>query len=157
MGLRGPPATPSAIRALQGNPGRRPLNTEEPSTPPLSVNHPEWMEGDPDLKEFYYAVGNIVRSMNVAQESDAPAVELLSICLAQVRNAYRAVQDQGATQFGQGGEQPSAHFKVMSQMIRQAMSIMKEFGMTPAARARVKTLATGKPKSKLAGFLEGSE
>jgi hypothetical protein len=34
---------------------------------------------------------------------------------------------------------------------------MKEFGMTPAARSRVKVLATGKPKSKLSEFMEGSE
>ena len=115
------------------------------------------MEGDEDVKEFYYAVGNIVRAMNVAQESDAPALELLSMCLAQVRDAYKRVQRDGSTQFGQGGEQPSAHFKVMSKMIAQAMSIMKEFGMTPAARSRVKVLATGKPKSKLSEFMEGSE
>jgi P27 family predicted phage terminase small subunit len=157
MGLRGPPPTPTAVRQLQGNPGRRPLNAAEPSTPPLSVNPPEWMDDDADLKEFYFAVGNIVRAMNVAQESDGPALEMLSMCLAQARDAYRVVQRNGSTQFGQGGEQVSAHFKVMTQMIRQAMAIMKEFGMTPASRSRVKAMAMPEKKSKLAAFMGDGE
>lgn len=154
--MPGPSATPTAIKQLQGNPGRRRLNEDEPRSPPLSVNAPEWVEQDELVKEFYYAVGNTVRAMNVAQESDAPALELLSICLAEVRRAYQQLGEDGRTDYtAQGGETPSAHFKIMSKMIAQAMSIMKEFGMTPAARSRVKTLAKGENKSRLSAFLEG--
>lgn len=115
------------------------------------------MEGDEEATEFWHSVGNILRQMNVAMESDRMAMELLSMCLAEARRAYKKVQEDGSTCYTtQGGEQPSAHFKNMSKMVAQAMGIMKEFGMTPASRSRVKSLATGKQKSKLASFMEGS-
>jgi P27 family predicted phage terminase small subunit len=115
------------------------------------------MEDDENLKEFYYEVGNIVRAMKVAQESDGPALELLAICLSQAREAYRKVKENGSTQWGKNGDQPSAHFKIMSKLIAQAISIMKEFGMTPAARSRVKMIAMPENKSKLAAFMGEGE
>ncbi len=42
-------------------------------------------------------------------------------------------------------------------MMSQAIAIMKEFGMTPASRTRVKAMAAPTKKSKFAQFMEGSE
>lgn len=154
--MSGPPATPTAIRELQGNPGRRPLNDAEPVSPPLSVTEPDWMADDELAKEFWHAVGTTVRVMNVAQESDRMALEMLSICLAEVRRAYQALQEGSRVMvFESGAEQVSPYFTIMTKMMSQAMAIMKEFGMTPAARSRVKALATPEKKSKLSAFLEG--
>jgi P27 family predicted phage terminase small subunit len=154
--MRGPIPTPTAVRALQGNPGRRPLNEAEPTSPPLSVSPPDWMEGDELAKEFWHAVGNTVKVMNVAMESDRMALEMLSICLAEVRRAYEELQVGRIMTFESGAQQVSPYFTIMTKMMAQAMSIMKEFGMTPAARTRVKALAAPEKKSKLSKFLGGS-
>jgi P27 family predicted phage terminase small subunit len=156
--MPGPAPTPTAVKALKGNPGRRPLNTAEPVTPQLSITPPDWMEGDELAKQFWHEIGNVVRAMNVAQESDRVALELLALCLSEVRRARDELDREGRVSSSmQGGEQPSAQFKIMKQMIAQAVAIMKEFGMTPAARSRVKTLAAGQKKSKLSAFLGGQE
>lgn len=156
--MPGPPPTPTAVRQLQGNPGRRPLNDAEPVTPPVSVSPPDWVEGDAVALGFWHDLGNTVRAMNVAMESDRMALEMLTMCLAEARRAFLSLEKEGRTVFSaQGGEKPSPHFTIMSKMMIQAMNIMKEFGMTPAARSRVKSLAAGKPKSKLAGFMDGGE
>src|SRR5688572_1539478 len=106
---------PSVIHQLRGNPGNRPLNDREPATPPLSINPPEHL--DDDAKEFWYAVGNTVRAMNVAQESDRMALELLSICLAEVRRAYEQLQKGRTVVYESGAEQVSPHFTIMSKLI----------------------------------------
>jgi P27 family predicted phage terminase small subunit len=156
--MPGPPPTPKAIRELQGNPGRRPINTEEPSTGPLSITPSIAIENDDVAKEFWYAVGNLTKSMNVAQESDRMALEMLTICLAEVRRAYDELNTRGRTTVYENGvEQVSPYFSIMHKMISQAMSIMKEFGMTPAARTKVKAMAAPNKKSKLAQFLEGGD
>ena len=123
----------------------------------LSVNHPEWMDQDDLAKELWYAVSNTVTAMNVAQESDRAALELLSICLAEVRKAYLQLEREGHTTMTEvGGEKLSPYFNIMMQTMKQAVLLMKEFGMTPAARTRVKSMAAGKEESKLSQFLKGS-
>ncbi|MBX9580488.1 MAG: phage terminase small subunit P27 family [Gemmataceae bacterium] len=156
--MRGPPPEPTAVRVLKGNPGRRKLNDAEPVTPPLSVTPPEWMEGDALAKQFWHELAKTVTAMTVGQESDRAALEMLSMCLAEARRAYERLEEDGRTVFSiQGGEKVSPHFTIMSRMISQAMGIMKEFGMTPASRTRVRALATGQRESKLSRFLGGGK
>ncbi len=83
MGLRGAPTTPTALKELRGNPGRRPLPENEPSTDPLSITPSTAIENDEIAKEFWYAVGNMTKAMNVAQESDRMALEILAMSLAK--------------------------------------------------------------------------
>jgi P27 family predicted phage terminase small subunit len=158
MGLRGAAPTPTALKELRGNPGRRPLPENEPTTDPLSITPSSAIENDEVAKEFWYAVGNMTKAMNVAQESDRMALEILAMSLAEVRRAYIQLEERGRTVvYSNGVEQVSPYFSIMHKMMSQAMSIMKEFGMTPASRTRVKAMAQPTKKSAFAKFMEGSE
>ena len=45
MGRRGPSKTPTVLRVIRGNPGRRPMPTAEPSAPilPETAPAPAWL------------------------------------------------------------------------------------------------------------------
>ena len=49
MATRGRKPTPTAIRELEGNPGKRPLNTREPHPERKAPACPKWLE--PEAKK----------------------------------------------------------------------------------------------------------
>ena len=49
MGTRGRKPTPSAIKALEGNPGKRALNEREPRPEKKAPSCPKWLE--PEAKK----------------------------------------------------------------------------------------------------------
>lgn len=44
MATRGRKPTPTAIKELEGNPGKRPLNTKEPKPVKKAPSCPKWLE-----------------------------------------------------------------------------------------------------------------
>ena len=49
MGRRGPKPAPNVLKLLRGNPGKRPINQEEPVSR-LEIPNPPW-ELEPDVKK----------------------------------------------------------------------------------------------------------
>jgi P27 family predicted phage terminase small subunit len=84
----------------------------------------------------------MVLNMRVAQESDRYALSMLAMCLSEVKTAYETMHAEGRVmQFESGAQQVSPYFSIFTKAMSQAMKIMAEFGMTPAARTKVRALA----------------
>ena len=61
MGKRGPQPKPTNVRRLEGNPGKRPLNDQEPEFSADGVDPPVWLTGDA-LAEWERTAPELVRA-----------------------------------------------------------------------------------------------
>src|SRR5574341_2082004 len=78
---RGRKPDPTALRLLRGNPGRRPLPTNEPQPPDASVEPPAWL--DETAKVEWRRVATMLSLDGVLTEMDSDA--LCAYCETWVR------------------------------------------------------------------------
>lgn len=154
MGRRGPPPTPTAIRKLRGNPGKRALNKAEPVPPPGPTDAPAWLDGK--ALAMWERISPILRQMRVLDTSDTDALALLCDAYADYLAARDFVKKHGRTYTVsiQKGEELDAEsglmtpvwelrYRVRPEVIikqeawKRIRAMMQEFGMTPSARSRV--------------------
>lgn len=146
--MKGRPPTPTHLRAIEGNRGKRGLETQEPE-PPIVVEHqpPEHFDRfAADMwKRLIVDLGMYVQVTVL----DLPKLELLCMSYSRYRTALDAmmVRKDGGEIFertyitsGRNGKQiktrPEYHQAL--EEARFMHSLMAEFGMSPASRVRLK-------------------
>lgn len=149
MGRRGPAPTPTALRVLRGNPGRRPLNHAEPKPDVLTEDSPlaacpTWLTGDArDLWDRIVPGGIRCGLLTIV---DLPALEALCRSYGKWREAERKVDEVGLELAIAKGYQNTAVKE------RQLMlQFGARFGFDPSSRSNVK-LPAQKPQSKVDAF-----
>jgi P27 family predicted phage terminase small subunit len=135
--------TPTRLRVLRGNPGRRPLNPAEPAPARGVPEPPEWL----NLLELeaWDTLTAALEPMGVVTISDGPALTALAVAWADWRQA-RAVLDleEHYPEAGDGlRKHPAAG--VASEAWRRVASMLAEFGLTPSARSRLEVGACSDP------------
>ena len=143
MGMRGPAPKPTAVKVLQGNPGKRPLPKGEPrpATADRVPTAPRWLseEGRAEWKRLaprLHAVGLLT-------EVDGTALGLLCEAFAQYVTAKTIVDREGmllVSDKGNAYQHPAAG--LMTQARGELLKWVREFGMTPSARSRISVAAT---------------
>jgi P27 family predicted phage terminase small subunit len=81
MGARGPAPTPTALKVLRGNPGRRPLNRAEPRPRPVAPVMPRWLE--PEAKAEWRRIVPKLSRVGLLTEVDGAC--LAGYCQAWAR------------------------------------------------------------------------
>src|ERR1700674_719754 len=84
---------PSALKKIEGNRGRRALNTREPVSPSGQPVMPRGLS--PRAVEFWQYLLPIVQAMNVMRVSDAQALGHLCMALDRRMQAEEAIQKFG--------------------------------------------------------------
>lgn len=127
MGRRGPPPKPTHLKVVQGNPGKRPLNADEPKPKPVRPEKPK-MSGEPS--KVYDQLADVTESMGVLTEADGVALELAADAITDYRKARARAR-----------KKPSDwRLHVRQEKARaQALVLLREFGWTPASRTRLRT------------------
>lgn len=147
---------PTSLKKLAGNPGKRPLNKAEPRPPAASIRAPKGRLPK-DALRLWRILAPLLNGMGVLTAADLPALEMTCLHFAVARAALNemlvdgrveAEDDEGrryvvsegiaVTAEGIGGikKHPAASvFRENSQTFRMYLT---EFGLTPAARVRVK-------------------
>lgn len=133
----GRPAKPTEIRRLQGNPGHRPLNANEPQPEPDSGYCPrhlsrgaraEWRRVVPELK-----------ALGLFTVVDRAALEAYCECYATWRTAQDVLEREGLTFIaGQGYIAQRPEVAIANNALKLMRAFMSDFGMTPSSRTRVK-------------------
>jgi len=137
--------TPTKLKLLRGNPGRRPLPENEPQIPagipemPKHLNRiakQEWRRIMPELAR----VGLLTRI-------DGTALAAYCDCYAQWAEACRKLRKTGMLVRGTKGD-PIINplLKIANQAVDRMRMYLIEFGMTPASRS--KTKAAPKPEER---------
>ena len=109
----------------------------------LTATPPDWL-GDRG-KKAWAEILPLLRAMKVATIADPVALGMLCDALAEYIEARAVVQGEGAIYWTRGKvEMQRTHpaVAIASDAWRRAKSMLSEFGLTPAARARVSAQGT---------------
>jgi P27 family predicted phage terminase small subunit len=149
----GRPAKPSALKLVEGNRGKRAGNHHEPDPDYVEdLTPPEWLA--PDVAEVWGQLAPQLRRARLLTTVDLHALEMGCVAIAMYRRATAeaarssfviasAKEGQGAEYDEQdapaspAGGSINPWLIVQSMAFKQAATILREFGATPAARSRV--------------------
>lgn len=140
MGLRGPPPKPRELRLLNGNAANRPL----PDAIPVRRGAPPAPQGlSKRARAAWQRVGQDLERMGVLAHSDALALEQLVVAWDHWRTLERAVQREGWTQdvedaSGRMASKANPKVAMMEGAHTRLVRMLREFGLTPAARTRIR-------------------
>jgi P27 family predicted phage terminase small subunit len=140
MGLMGRPPKPTAIKLVQGNPGKRPLNSREPQ-PALGIPRcPKHL--DDVARAEWRRLSKLLLGMKVLTEADYLALANLCQAYSTMVDAQTQVKKLGIlykTPSGYVMESPL--LGIVKSEMAIINSLLREFGLTPSSRTRVATVA----------------
>ena len=138
MAQRGRKPTPTAVKVLEGNPGKRSLNTEEPKPEKKAPRCPSWLEEE--AKKEWKRMSKQLEHLGILTEIDMAAFAGYCQAYARWKEAEEYISRQGTVV-----ETPNGYLQQVPQVsIAQTyLKIMnrfcEQFGLTPSARSRVVT------------------
>ena len=136
MATRGRKPKPTALKLLEGNPGKRPINEHEPIPPKGTVKCPTWLE--PEAKKEWKRLAPSLEAMGVLTQADLTAFAGYCQAYARWKEAEEFI-----TQHGTIVKTPSGYWQQVPQVsIAQTyLKIMnkfaEQFGLTPSSRSRI--------------------
>ena len=147
--------TPTALKLVAGNPGKRATNKREPKPKRAIPSCPEHMSNDGRIAWGRMTV--LLDRMGVLTEADAFALERLCDCYADVLACRILIERDGrtyTTTTAQGDTLIKGHPAVgqLRAADAQFKSYMIEFGLTPAARSKVNAADDDEKTDPLAKF-----
>lgn len=137
--VHGPPPKPTAIKILEGNPGKHKLNATEPHCRELAPwEAPTWM--DKIAAAEYRRVHPLLECMGLLTKVDTAALEAYCDAYSTMVRTAMIINQEGMTfmtETGQLKPRPEVNMKAQaSQIVRQ---FCIEFGLTPSSRGRMHT------------------
>ena len=134
--MRGRKPTPTALRVLRGNPGKRPLPENEPHPSPDYPEPPDNLSRDARIE--WERVTPILYDLGLLTNIDRAA--LVGYCVAWGR--WMEAEDE-LRKYGPVVKAPSGYpvqspfLAVANRAMKQTKEFLAEFGMSPSARTRV--------------------
>lgn len=137
MGRRGPAPQPTVLRVLRGNPGKRPLNTEEPKPRSLPPTRPAWLTGA-GRQKWEELVPELER-LGLLTIVDGAALAGLCQAWKDYVECTRFIKKHGRTFTTETGYICQRPEVAIAQKALQAVrALAAEFGLTPSSRSRLR-------------------
>lgn len=127
---------PTVLKIIRGNPGRRPLPTNEPEVPAAIPDPPKHLVGK-GKKEWNRIVPYLHRA-GLLTKIDGTALAAYCDCFATWGEASRKLKKEGLMLQGEGGPCINPYWKISIAALDRMKQFLVEFGMTPSSRSRVK-------------------
>ena len=145
---RGRKPKPTALKKLEGNPGKRPLNEMEPVPPVLPLRCPKYLL--PEARKEWRRLAPILMNMGLLTAADA--VPFAGYCQAYAR--WREAQDEisrhGSIYKDDDGRiRPNPFIAIANQQMREIKSFAADLGLTPSNRAAMIANVMSAKKQKL--------
>lgn len=156
MALRGRRSKPTVLKVLEGNPGKRQLNKNEPKPAPISPKIPKWL--DADAKKMWRHLAPQLASLGLLTIVDG--YSLAAACqsystwvrceeyLQENGMTYTTIADSGCEYVYQRPE-----VAISNKALQAFKSFCTEFGLTPASRCRIDTKPPGVEKDPMEALL----
>lgn len=141
MGRRGPAPKPTALKLLQGNPGKRAINKNEPQPKDAIPRCPAWL--DEEAKVAWKRIVPQLRDMGVLTLIDADALTNYCDTWSRWKKAVLFLQKNGDVYTIKGDDGKLKYVQQLPQVAiaRNLLAVLnryqQEFGLTPAARCRL--------------------
>ena len=149
MSHRGRPRKPTALKILEGNPGKRPLNKKEPKPKKGVPSCPAWLM--PDAKKEWKRLSPELEAMGLLSRIDMAAFAGYCQAYARWKEAEEFISKHGSIlKTASGYIQQIPQVSIAQQNLKQMRSFCSELGLTPSARSRLNISNEG-------GVIEGDE
>ncbi len=129
---------PTELKAIEGNRGKRATLKQEPDPEYLidGADAPDWL--DEKAKAVWREIAPPLQKARLVAVIDVPLLAMCCSSIAQYRQAYTKVGDAAVQGGGEGkSETLNPWMIVQSMSFKQAVSILRDFGVSPAARTRI--------------------
>lgn len=135
MGRRGPPPKPTALRILEGNPSKRPLNPNEPKPPVGIPDCPGHL--DQFAKAEWKRIAPILDRLGLLTIVDGAALAAYCQTYSRWAKAEREIKKHGIVMETENGTVRRPEVSIAREALHQMRAFAMEFGLTPASRSRV--------------------
>jgi P27 family predicted phage terminase small subunit len=137
---RGPKPTPTALRRLQGNPGKRAYNHDEPIAPDGVPSCPEHLGSA--ARAEWDRLAQVLHDMGVVTLVDRAALAAYCQCYGRWVEAEEKLQSTPMLlKTASGYVQQSPWLSISNKQLELMGRYMAELGLTPASRSRVAAYA----------------
>jgi P27 family predicted phage terminase small subunit len=149
VGLRGPAPKPTAIKRLEGNPGKRKLNEAEPTPKERVPECPDHLDKVARLE--WDRLTSILVAMKVLTEADYIALANRCQTYSTLMNAQKQMNKTGILYKSKSGYiQQSPLLSIIHTQTTIVNNLLPEFGLTPSSRMRVAIVEPPKPPNRFA-------
>ena len=132
----GRPKKPTALKVLEGNPGKRPLPANEPKPAPIMPDCPKWF--DAEAKAFWNKSGPKLNRLGLLTEVDGPAFEAVCQRYSLWVRCEKRMKAKGLIMKTETGyEQQRPEVSIAKNALADVKAFLTEFGMTPASRSKI--------------------
>lgn len=151
MGRRGPAPKPTVLKVLEGNPGKRPLNQNEPKPKPIAPKCPSWL--DKEAKREWKRVAPELERLGLLTVVDGAALAAYCQAYARWKQAEEIIKREGMTVTTESGYvMPHPAVKIAEKAQQLIKAFCAEFGLTPSSRSRM-SLPEQKEEDEFEEFL----
>ena len=136
MGTPGRVPKPSALKILEGNPGKRPLNNREPKPARKAPPCPKWLE--PEAKKEWRRLASKLEQLGILTEADMSVFASYCQAYARWKAAEEIISSHGfVSKTPSGYLQTIPHVSVAKEYARIMNRCAEQLGLTPASRSRL--------------------
>lgn len=134
MAKTGRKPKPTALKKLEGNPGKRPLNEMEPVPPTVPLKCPRHMP--PEAQKEWKRLAPILMNMGLLTAADAVPFEGYCTAYARWREAQDEITKHGSIYKDKEGRiRQNPYIAIANHAMAEIKSLAAEFGLTPSNRA----------------------
>ena len=146
MATRGRKPTPTALKVLEGNPGKRKLNDREPKPEKKAPSCPMWLE--PEAKKEWRRLAKQMEAIGILTEIDRAAFAGYCQAYARWKEAEEFISHHGTiVRTPSGYWQQIPQVSIAQTYLKVMNKFAEQFGLTPASRSRI-VADTGKNGSE---------
>ena len=136
MATKGRKPKPTAIKELEGNPGKRKLNENEPKPARKAPSCPKWLL--PEAKREWRRLAKTMEAMGTLTEADRTAFAAYCQNYARWKEAEERITDRGLVIRTPSGYPQQVPYVSIAMQYQKAMSQFEEkFGLDPSSRSRI--------------------
>lgn len=152
--MRGRKAKPTALKELEGNPGKRALNKKEPKPEVLIPSCPNHLKGV--ARQEWNRVTKELHALGLIARVDRAALAAYCTSYKDYVDAENALKREGVVIFSEkGGAYQNPWMGIKKRSMDQMVKFGAEFGLTPSSRVRLQ-VERPTEEDEMAGFLFGN-
>lgn len=152
MGRRGPAPTPTRLKVLRGNAGRRPLPKDEPMPEVEEPTCPAHLDGM--AKREWKRVVKELKKLGLLAKLDRPLLSAYCSTWSLFVQAERECRKGDlVVESSSGYPMQSPWIGIRNKQLEKLITLAGHFGMSPSARTTVKSvLPDGRKDQKISGL-----
>ena len=136
MAQKGRKPKPTAMKQLEGNPGKRKLNSNEPQPERTAPECPDWLSEE--AKAEWHRLADVMEAMGILTEIDMAAFAGYCQSYARWKEAEEFITRHGAiVKTPSGYWQQVPQVSIAQQYLKDMHKFAEQFGLTPASRSRI--------------------